>query len=131
MNKNFFMTLLVGLTFCFWHSFVVAMPGMDGAGISVPQTTTTPTPVTTTPLPATTTLATGTPHTTTATLPGIGITATAPVSTLPAQYATEAEINNAIAEAASPNTPLYTETAGGKSKIEIYKVILKDRKSVV
>ncbi|MFH1253988.1 MAG: hypothetical protein V1646_00990 [bacterium] len=120
MNKKNFISFLVKLIFCFWHSLIIAMPGTDGGampGISQAPTT---------QLPSTTTPTASTLKTTTATaLPGIGITAAATVSILPAQYATEAEINNAITEAASPSTPLYTETAGGKSKIEIYKVILK------
>jgi len=115
MNKKNFINLLMALIFCFWYNSIISMPGMDGGAIpsiSQPTATTTPT-ASTIQTPATTAL------------PGIGITAALTVPILPTQYATEAEISNAVTEAASPSTPLYTETAGGKSKIEIYKVILK------
>ncbi len=122
MNKKIFINILVGFIFCFLHKLIIAMPGMDATGtVNLPQT---PTPSATT----TFTPATGQIKTTTA-LPGIGTglstAVTAQVSTLPIQYTTEAEINNAITEAASPSTPLFNENIGIKSKIEIYKVILK------
>ncbi len=125
MNKKIFINLLIGFAFCFLHKLTIAMPGMPGADatgtVTLPQT----------PIPSTTTTitpATGTVKTT-PTLPGIGTglatTVTIQGATLPAQYTTEAEINNAITEAASPSTPLFSEITGAKSKIEIYKVILK------
>lgn len=131
MDKKIFINLLMGFTLCFLHKLTISMPGMPGADatgtVPFPQTPILPQ----TPIPSTTTTitpATGTVKTT-PTLPGIGTglatTVTIQGTTLPAQYTTEAEINNAITEAAYPSTPLFSEITGAKSKIEIYKVILK------
>jgi hypothetical protein len=117
MNKKFFINFLTGLVLCCWHSSIISMPGMDASGIPTPPQAPTTTTTPSVGLSKTAPLGTSTQVSAT----------TAPISfsTLPMQYATEPEILTALADAASPNTPLYNETPGGKSKIEIYKVILK------
>lgn len=126
MNKKNFINFMPLLILCLWNNFVISMPGTDMGGIpSAQQAPTFQQPISPTIQTPATGLGALKPATLGAPGQGLASAATAPVSTLPLQYATENEMLNAITEAASPSTPLFNEIIGAKSKIEIYKVILK------
>ncbi len=139
-----FITFLAGLILCFWHSLIIAMmPGVDLSSIpGFPQ----PAPVVpevpvvqqvSVPQPAAPTPQAPVPLAGRVAGPAVGgarpqvmgvpgqIAFAAPIAAAPTQYGSEADILKALTDAASPGTPLFNENQGAKSKIVVYKVILK------